>query len=87
MAGEAADGPVLNSIRTRLPWLTVNLSTTFLAAEMIAIFESTLAEPVVLAAFLPLVAGQGGIGGTQTLTLIVRPWRWVNWGESTPGVC
>ena len=72
VAGEAADGPVLNSIRTRLPWLTVNLGTTFLAAAMIAIFESTLAELVVLAAFLPVVAGQGGIGGTQTLTLIVR---------------
>ena len=27
---------------------------------------------MVLAAFLPVVAGQGGIGGTQTLTLIVR---------------
>ena len=39
---------------------------------MIALFESTLAEMVVLAAFLPVVAGQGGIGGTQTLTLIVR---------------
>ena len=25
-----------------------------------------------MAAFLPVVAGQGGIGGTQTLTLIVR---------------
>ena len=72
VAGEAADGPVLNSIRTRLPWLTLNLGTTFLAAAMIAIFESTLAELVVLAAFLPVVAGQGGIGGTQTLTLIVR---------------
>lgn len=72
VAGEAADGPVLSSIRTRLPWLTVNLGTTFLAAGMIAIFESTLAELVVLAAFLPVVAGQGGIGGTQTLTLIVR---------------
>ena len=72
VAGEAADGPVLNSMRTRLPWLTVNLGTTFLAAGMIALFESTLAELVVLAAFLPVVAGQGGIGGTQTLTLIVR---------------
>ncbi len=72
VAGEAADGPLLDSIRTRLPWLTVNLGTTFLAAGMIALFESTLAELVVLAAFLPVVAGQGGIGGTQTLTLIVR---------------
>ena len=59
VAGETADGPVLNSIRTRLPWLTVNLGTTFLAAWMIALFESTLAELVVPAAFLPVVAGQG----------------------------
>ena len=70
--GEAFDGPMVGSIRTRLPWLTLNLGTTFLAAAMIAIFESTLAQVVVLAAFLPVVAGQGGIGGTQTLTLIVR---------------
>ena len=72
VAGEAFDGPLVSSIRTRLPWLTLNLGTTFLAAAMIAIFESTLARVVVLAAFLPVVAGQGGIGGTQTLTLIVR---------------
>jgi len=72
VAGESADGPLSASIRTRLPWLTVNLATTFLAAATIAVFESTLAKAVVLAAFLPVVAGQGGIGGTQTLTLIVR---------------
>ena len=60
------------SVQTRLPWLTVNLGTTFLAAATVALFESTLAQVVVLAAFLPVVAGQGGIGGTQTLTLIVR---------------
>ena len=72
VAGETLDGPLLGSIWTRLPWLTINLGTTFLAAAMISLFESTLAQVVVLAAFLPVVAGQGGIGGTQTLTLIVR---------------
>ena len=72
VAEETLDGPLLGSIRTRLPWLTLNLGTTFLAAAMISVFESTLAQVVVLAAFLPVVAGQGGIGGTQTLTLIVR---------------
>ena len=72
VAGETVDGPLSNSLRTRLPWLTVNLFTTFLAAATVALFESTLAKAVVLAAFLPVVAGQGGIGGTQTLTLIVR---------------
>lgn len=72
VAGETVDGPLAGSVRTRLPWLTVNLGTTFLAAATVALFESTLAQVVVLAVFLPVVAGQGGIGGTQTLTLIVR---------------
>lgn len=72
VVGESADGPLTASLRTRLPWLTVNLATTFLAPATIFAFESTLAQVVVLAAFLPVVAGQGGIGGTQTLTLIVR---------------
>ena len=72
VAGETVDGPLALSVRTRLPWLTVNLGTTFLAAATVALFESTLTQVVVLAAFLPVVAGQGGIGGTQTLTLIVR---------------
>ena len=72
VAGETVGGPLASSIRTRLPWLTVNLGTTFLAAATVALFESTLTQVVVLAAFLPVVAGQGGIGGTQTLTLIVR---------------
>ncbi len=72
VAGETVDGALSESVRTRLPWLTVNLGTTFLAAATVALFESTLAQVVVLAAFLPVVAGQGGIGGTQTLTLIVR---------------
>ncbi len=72
VAGEVVDGPISGSIRTRLPWLTVNLGTTFLAAATVSLFESTLAQVVALAAFLPVVAGQGGIGGTQTLTLIVR---------------
>ena len=72
VAGDSPDGPLLGSVRTRLPWLTVNLATTFLAAFTVSLFESTLARVVVLAAFLPVVAGQGGIGGTQTLTLIIR---------------
>ncbi len=60
------------SVRSRAPWLTVNLLTTFAAAAVISMFESTIARVASLAVFLPVVAGQGGIGGTQTLTLVVR---------------
>ena len=72
ISGERVFGPLLISIRNRLPWLSINLATTFLAALVISVFESTIARVVTLAVFLPVVAGQGGIGGTQTLTLVVR---------------
>jgi magnesium transporter len=65
-------GPFWISIRNRLPWLGVNLGTLVIAGLVISTFESTLAQVVALAAFLPIIAGQGGIAGTQTLTLIVR---------------
>ncbi len=61
-----------HSLRRRLPWLYINLATAFLAAVVISLFESTIVRVVALAAFLPVVAGQGGVGGTQTVTLVVR---------------
>ena len=69
---EKALGPFWRSVRSRLPWLCVNLGSVVLAGLVITLFESTLLRAVALAAFLPVVAGQGGIAGTQTLTLIVR---------------
>ena len=72
VAGERVMGPLGNSLRRRLPWLYLNLATVMLAALMISIFESTIASVAALAVFLPVVAGQGGIGGTQTVTLVVR---------------
>ena len=72
MRGERLFGPLHSSVGRRLPWLLVNLATTVLAAMVIGLFESTIARVTTLAIFLPVVAGQGGIGGTQTLTLVVR---------------
>ena len=69
---ERITGPIAESVRSRFPWLALNLITVFLAAAVIGLFESTIARVVVLAAFLPIVAGQGGIGGTQTVTLVIR---------------
>ncbi len=72
IGGERVFGSFTGSVRRRLPWLSLNLATTFLAALVIVVFESTLVKAVAIAAFLPVVAGQGGIAGTQTLTLVVR---------------
>lgn len=64
--------PLRASVRHRMPWLAINLGTTLVAALAIGLFESTIAQVAVLAMFLPVVAGEGGISGTQTLTLMVR---------------
>jgi magnesium transporter len=60
------------SIRKRLPWMLVNLVTAFGAGAIVGLFESTLEQMVGLAIFLPVVAGIGGNGGIQTLTVITR---------------
>ena len=56
----------------RLPWMLVNLVTAFAAGAIVGLFEGTLEQMVGLAIFLPVVAGIGGNGGIQTLTVITR---------------
>lgn len=64
--------PLKRSIRNRFPWLAINLLTAFLASSVVSMFEGTIAQFALLAAFMPIVAGQGGNAGTQTMTIIVR---------------
>lgn len=64
--------PALRSVRLRLPWLLINLATAFVAAGVVSQFQETIAAYVVLAVFMPIVAGMGGNAGTQTLTIMVR---------------
>lgn len=69
---ERAFSPIRFSIRMRLPWLHINLVTAFLAASTVALFENIIAQITVLAVFLPVVAGQGGNAGAQSLAVVMR---------------
>ena len=69
---ESIDSSFSESIRMRLPWLTINLLTAFLAAATVALFQGTISQVVALAAAMPIVAGMGGNAGTQTLAIVVR---------------
>ena len=60
------------SLRRRLPWLHINLATAFAAAGVIAMFEDIIHQITALAIFLPVVAGQGGNAGAQTLAVVMR---------------
>ncbi len=74
--GASAEERVFSStwfkITRRLPWLTINLLTVFMAGAVVALFEGLIARVAVLAVFLPIIAGQGGNAGTQTLSVVIR---------------
>ncbi len=65
-------GPIKNSFKRRLPWLIINLGTVLFAGFILSLFTNHVKQMPVLAVFLPVIIGQAGIAGTQTLTLVVR---------------
>lgn len=64
--------PIRKSATRRAVWLGINLLTAFIAAGVVGLFQATLDEVVALAVLMPVVASMGGIGGSQTLTLMIR---------------
>lgn len=99
MVGASADERALStpafSVRRRLPWLHINLLTAFLAAAVVGVFESLIAQFTALAVLLPVVAGQSGNAGSQALAVTMRglalreigtrEWRKVLWKELQVG--
>ncbi len=69
---ERALSSPLFTVRKRMPWLQINLVTAFMAAAVVGIFESTIAQVTALAVLLPVVAGQSGNTGAQALAVTMR---------------
>jgi magnesium transporter len=74
--------PWLHSLKLRHPWLQLNLLTAFLAAAVVGLFQDTLDRLVILALFLPVLAGQSGNTGCQALAVTLRG---MTLGELKPG--
>jgi len=64
--------PVGRSLKLRHPWLQLNLLTAFVAAGVVGVFQDTLDQMVILALFLPVLAGQSGNTGCQALAVTLR---------------
>lgn len=71
-ADEDLGAPWSTAVRTRTPWVLVNLMTAFIASSVIVFFDDLIVRVVALAAYLPIVAGLGGNTGTQALAVTVR---------------
>jgi magnesium transporter len=72
VSDQGRDANVLSVVRSRAPWLLVNLFTALLAASVISLFEDQIATLVALAVLMPIVASMGGNAGTQALAVAVR---------------
>jgi magnesium transporter len=75
-AGVHDEESVLDStglkVKHRYKWLIINLGTAFLAAFTVGLFDEIISKYVLLAVYMPIVAGMGGNAGTQTLAVLVR---------------
>ena len=69
---ESLTDSVMQTARSRVPWLVVNLGTALLSSSVIQAFDGTIAQMVALAVLMPIVASLGGNAGTQTMTVTVR---------------
>ena len=76
LGGAGGDETVLDPPQAVLPrrlvWRLINLGTAVVAASVIGLFESSIQAMATLAVFMPIVASMGGIGTTQTATVVIR---------------
>ena len=73
---------ISQSFKYRNPWLLINLVTAFAAGGVVALFQGTLDRLIILAAFLPVLAGQSGNTGCQALAVTIRG---ITLGDVKPG--
>lgn len=69
---ERVTTPWWRCLRFRHPWLQLNLVTAFMAASVVGVFQHTIDQVVLLAVFLPVLAGQSGNTGLQSLAVTLR---------------
>lgn len=69
---EELSGGWRDAIKSRLPWLIINLGTAFLASAIIRSFDATLDKLIILGSYMTVIAGMGGNSATQALAVTVR---------------
>ncbi|MNL08387.1 Magnesium transporter MgtE [compost metagenome] len=69
---EDVSDTTVDTVRSRVPWLVVNLFTAVMVSFVIGLFNATIEQMVALAVLMPIVASMGGNAGAQTMTVTVR---------------
>ncbi|GAD78471.1 magnesium transporter [Vibrio ezurae] len=88
---------VLAHVQQRIGWIVGLALMGIVSGLIIASYEDTLSQLVLLAIYMPVIAAAGGNTGTQAATLVIRAlatgelkkrqWLSVLWKESRVAVC
>ena len=70
--GENLRGDWANAVKSRLPWLLVNMITASTAGFVVLQFGSVVEAITFLTGGMPIIAGVAGNGATQTLAVTIR---------------
>ncbi len=69
---EELSGNWIEAVKSRLPWLIINLGTAFLASAVVRHYEYVTSNLTILSAYMVIIAGMGGNAATQALAVTVR---------------
>ncbi len=71
-ATEELKGGWADAVKSRLPWLLVNLVAASIAGAVVLSRQDVISRLVLITAYMPIVAGMAGNAGTQALAVTVR---------------
>lgn len=71
-AEETVYTPIARSVRSRSPWLILNLALALVVALIVEQLTGVISDLPILAALMPVVATLGGNSGQQSLAVMVR---------------
>lgn len=88
---------VFEHVKQRIGWIIALALLGIVSGLIIAQYEDTLSQLVLLAVYMPVIAAAGGNTGTQAATLVIRAlatgelkkrqWLAVLWKESRVALC
>ena len=69
---EELSGNWQEAVKSRLPWLVINLATGFLAAGVVRHFPAVQVAIPAIVAYMTIISGMGGNAATQALAVTIR---------------
>jgi len=69
---EELRGTWFEAVKSRIPWLLINVFTASAAGFVVLQFRNIIESLAVIAGFMPVIAGVAGNGATQALAVTIR---------------